>query len=92
VAGVLREGAAKEPLINRRFRLGSVEGLGHGSAEVLADRFYPASEPWFGALEAVVGRLTLGRHPARVTARARISQFAEANSMCRWLRFFAIPR
>ena len=30
--------------------------------------------------------------PVRVTARARISQFAEANSMCRWLRFLPIPR
>ena len=38
------------------------------------------------------GRLTLRRHPVRATARARISQFAEANSTCRWLRFLAIPR
>lgn len=28
----------------------------------------------------------------RATARARISQFADANRTCRWLRFFAIPR
>jgi hypothetical protein len=48
--------------------------------------------PGSGPLWPVSGRLTLCRHLVRVTARARISQFAEANSMCRWLRFLAIPR
>ena len=38
------------------------------------------------------GQADARRHPVRATARARISQFAEANSMCRWLRFLAIPR
>ena len=27
-----------------------------------------------------------------LSSRERISQFAEANSMCRWFRFLAIPR
>ena len=31
----------------------------------------------------VLGRLPLCRHPIRATARARISQFAEANKTCR---------
>ena len=40
----------------------------------------------------VFGQADARRYPVRATARARISQFAEANSTCRWLRFFAIPR
>ena len=30
--------------------------------------------------------------PGQATARERISQFAEANSMRRWFRFLVIPR
>ena len=52
--------------------------------------------PLFVALRPVPGRFRAGWRyavtPVRVTARARISQFAEANSMCRWLRFLPIPR
>lgn len=45
-----------------------------------------------GLLRLVSGRLTPGRHPMRATARTRISQFAEANSMFGWFRFLASPR
>ena len=48
--------------------------------------------PVSGLFWLVSGRLVLCRHPVRATARARISQFAEANSTCRWLRFLANPR
>ena len=55
---------------------------------VLAWLVSPGSAPF----KAVSGRLAPGRHPIRATARARISQFAEANNTCRWFRFFARPR
>lgn len=48
--------------------------------------------PGSGPSRAVSGRLAPCRHPIRATARARISQFAEANNTLRWLRFFARPR
>jgi hypothetical protein len=53
---------------------------------------YPPLGALLGALWGGSGRLTPCRHPARVTARARISQFAEANKTLRWLKFFSIPR
>ncbi len=46
----------------------------------------------FGPLWPFSGRLPPCHHPARATARARISRFALANRTCRWLRFFARPR
>ncbi|MPZ21910.1 MAG: DUF3097 family protein, partial [Luteitalea sp.] len=52
----------------------------------------PLPGPGPGLLGPVSGRLPLRRHPIRATARARISQFAEANKTLRCLRFFAIPR
>ena len=45
-----------------------------------------------GVVWAGFGQACAGRHPLRATARARITQFAEANSTCRWLRFLASPR
>lgn len=48
--------------------------------------------PCYGVWGPVPGRLAPGPHPVRARARPRINQFAEANSMFRWFRFFAMPR
>jgi hypothetical protein len=54
--------------------------------------FTPPPGPRLGAFLGGFGQADAGRHPVRATARARINQFAEANNMFSWLRFFAIPR
>lgn len=85
-------GGPREPLIYRPVHPWEVEYGASGAGSCLPEPLSTPPRPWFGASQAVSGRLTPGRHPIRATARARISQFAEANKTLRWLRFFAIPR
>ena len=60
---------------------GGVLGVCVGPAAWLAPRL-----GWFWAGWRYAGA------GVRATARARISQFADANRMWRWLRFLARPR
>ena len=64
---------------------------GPGRVILGGSRGGPGLSGSFGVSWPFAGRLP-GRHPVRATARERISQFAEANSMCRWFRFLVIPR
>jgi hypothetical protein len=65
-----------------RAALASVRGM------VLLPSAVPIRVP-FGGFRAGCRYAAAG---VRATARALISQFAEANSTWRWLRFLAIPR
>jgi len=51
-----------------------------------------ANSPCSQGVSPFVGRLAPGRHPIKATARARINQFALANSIARWWAFLARPR
>jgi hypothetical protein len=63
-----------------------------GGAGMLAGWSLSSSWSAVPVLLAGFGQADACRHQVRATARARISQFAEANSMCRWLRFLPILR
>ncbi len=82
----------REPLIWGRFARESAGVDGVGAVWGLAGPGFLFVCRGVGPGGAVLGRLPLGRHPLRATARARISQFAQANSTCRWCRFLARPR
>jgi hypothetical protein len=73
---------SKDALINGAFWRSGRRRVDQGFAERF-DASIPSCGPGFGALQPLSGRLPPGRHPTRVTARARINQFADANTMCR---------
>ena len=62
-----------------------------GTRDELRGRCFVLCGGALGWVWRVSGRLAPCRHPIRATARARITQFAEANSTLRWLRFLAMP-